>query len=99
MTVTVGLFIVTIFSLVATLFGDPQAPVAQFFTRYGGWMIGIEVVAFLIVGFLALTVDRRQSLREWQAYEARQLAKFQRKADASPQTLQDTPESPPTNTP
>lgn len=74
-TVTVGLFIITIFVLIATMFGDPNAPVAQLFAKYGGLMLGIEVVAFLIVGPLALLVDRRQALRDLQNYEAAQAAK------------------------
>ncbi|MFN0054270.1 MAG: hypothetical protein ACKV0T_19005 [Planctomycetales bacterium] len=58
-----GLFIVTILALLAALFGDPEAPLARLFDRYAGWMLAGEVVGILVVGFLALMVDRRQSRR------------------------------------
>lgn len=58
-----GLFIVTILALVAGVFGDPHAPLAQWLDRYAGRIITGEVVATLVTGFLALAVDRRQTLR------------------------------------
>ncbi len=58
-----ALFIVTILALVASVFGDPHAPLAQLFDRYAGRLIAIEVGATLLTGFLALAVDRRQTLR------------------------------------
>ena len=101
-TVTVGLFIITIFSLIATMFGDPQAPASQFFARYGGWMLGIEVVAFMIVGLLGLMVDRRQSLRDWEAYEQRMKLNRPRTAEvaqAVPNSGPQSPTTPPAKTP
>ena len=58
-----GLFIITILAMLASLFGDPQAPMAQLFDRYAGRLITGEVVATLATGFLALLVDRLQTLR------------------------------------
>jgi hypothetical protein len=57
-----GLFIVTILALVAVLFGEPEAPVTQLLDRFGGWLLGLEVVGILLAGFLALAVDRGQTL-------------------------------------
>ncbi len=57
-----AVFIITILALVASVFGDSRAPVARLLDRYAGRLIGGEVVAILITGFLALFVDRRQTL-------------------------------------
>ena len=59
-------FIVTILALVATVFGDEQAPLARWLDRHVGWLLAGEVVAILVTGFLALAVDRRATLREQQ---------------------------------
>src|SRR5579872_3672112 len=61
--VSAGLFIATILALVASVFGDPHAPLAKFLDRYAGTLLGTEVVATLATGFLALAVDRVQTLR------------------------------------
>jgi membrane protein DedA with SNARE-associated domain len=58
-----ALFIVTIFALVASVFGDPRAPLARLFDRYAGCLFAGEVAAVLITGFLALFVDRRETKR------------------------------------
>jgi len=55
------MFIVTILALVAGIFGDPQAPLAQLLDRHAGKLLAFEVVATLISGFLALATDRRQA--------------------------------------
>lgn len=57
-----AVFIITILSLVASVFGDSRAPLARLLDRYAGRLIAAEVVAILITGFLALFVDRRQTL-------------------------------------
>src|SRR5258708_32737561 len=59
-----GLFIVTILALVASVFGDSQAPLARLLERFAGRLIAGEVAAILLTGFLALYVDRRQALRQ-----------------------------------
>jgi hypothetical protein len=59
-----GLFIVTILALLASVFGDPQAPLARLFDHLAGRLIAGEVAAILLTGFLALVVDRRQALRD-----------------------------------
>ena len=57
------LFIVTILALVAGVFGDPRAPLAQLLDRYAGRLLAGEVAAILVTGFLAMFVDRRQTKR------------------------------------
>lgn len=59
-----ALFIVTIFALVAVVFGDPDAPVARFLNEHGGRLIAGEVGLTLTSGLLAMTVDRLQILRQ-----------------------------------
>ena len=58
-----ALFIITILALVASVFGNEQAPLARLFDQYAGRLIVGEVVAILVTGFLALYRDRRQTLR------------------------------------
>jgi hypothetical protein len=57
--ILVALFVMTIFALIAIMFGDPAAPVAMWLDRYGMQLIIGEMCAILIVGTLAMTVDRR----------------------------------------
>lgn len=57
-----GLFAATIFALTASIFGDSSAPVHHFLNRYGGVVIGLEVVILLAVGLIALAIDRRHIL-------------------------------------
>lgn len=59
-----GLFVVTILALTSTIFGNPEAPMNQWLTEYGGTLIVAEVVLFVVVGFLAMAVDRWKTLRQ-----------------------------------
>lgn len=73
LTTCVGaLFVVTILSLVATVFSDPQAPTARFLNEHGTTLIVWQVGAILVLGLLAMTVDRRQILRQIRGREQRQ---------------------------
>ena len=54
-------FVVTIFALIAILFGDPAAPVAKFLDQYGMQLIVVEMIAILVTGALAMTIDRWQA--------------------------------------
>jgi hypothetical protein len=58
-----AVFIITILALVASVFGNERAPLARLFDEYAGRLIAGEVAAILLTGFLALFVDRRQTLR------------------------------------
>ena len=57
-------FIVTVLALVAMVFGDQSAPATKWLNRNAGKLIAAEVAATLLLGFAAMTQDRRQTLRE-----------------------------------
>jgi hypothetical protein len=59
-----AVFVVTILSLVAATFGDPQAPPARFLHAHGTTLVVWEVAVILSSGSLAMAVDRRQILRQ-----------------------------------
>ncbi|MDB5336764.1 MAG: hypothetical protein JWN70_2383 [Planctomycetaceae bacterium] len=56
-------FVITIFALIAILFGDPAAPVAKWLDQHGMRLIVGEMCAILVTGALAMTIDRWQALR------------------------------------
>ena len=60
--VSAVVFIVTVLALVATVFGDQAAPGTKWLNRNAGRLIAGEVAATLLLGFAAMTQDRRQSL-------------------------------------
>ena len=59
-----AIFIVTILSLIAVVFSDPRAPVAQWLNRHGNTLLIAEFVAVIVLSLLAMTMDRRQTLKE-----------------------------------
>ncbi len=61
--VSAVVFIVTVLALVATVFGDQAAPGTKWLNRNAGRLIAGEVAATLLLGFAAMTQDRRQTLR------------------------------------
>ena len=64
LTAVVGaVFVITIFALVAAMLGDPEAPPAKFLNRHGTAIIIGEVGLILVIGLLAMTVDRIRILR------------------------------------
>ncbi len=56
------MFCLTTLILVACSFDTSGAPIVEFFEQYAGWMIFIEMGITILVGFLALVVDRRRTL-------------------------------------
>ena len=60
--VVVGLFVLTVFALLATAFSGSGGGLLD---RYAGTIILIEVVATLVIGLLAMAVDRRRMVREY----------------------------------
>jgi hypothetical protein len=56
-------FVITILAMVAMLLGDPLSPANVWFNRHGATLLMLEVVAIVILGFAAMGVDRRESLR------------------------------------
>jgi hypothetical protein len=71
-----AVFVVTILALVATVFSDPRAPSVQFLSAHGTTLVVWEVAAILVLGLLAMMLDRWRSLRE--------LKRDQRPGPASP---------------
>ncbi|MFV0444504.1 MAG: hypothetical protein ACK5Q5_13120 [Planctomycetaceae bacterium] len=59
-----AIFVVTVLSMLAATFGDPQAPPNRFFNAYGLPLIAVETVLLLVISFIALAVDRRQTLTD-----------------------------------
>jgi hypothetical protein len=57
-----GMFCLTTLILVVCSFDTSGAPIVVFFEQYAGWMIFIEMGITIVVGFLALVVDRRRTL-------------------------------------
>lgn len=55
-----GFFVITIFASIAVLFGDNRAPAAQFFDRHATAILVGEMLCILVIGTLAMTVDRRR---------------------------------------
>lgn len=56
-------FIFTILVMIASIFGDPQAPVAAWFDHNLGTLLTVEFVAVIGLALLAMTVDRIRTLR------------------------------------
>ncbi len=56
-------FVVTILAFVVLILGEPKAPLARWLNRHATTLIVAEVAGILTTGFLALVVDRRQTLR------------------------------------
>ena len=56
-----AVFIITIFAMVAVMFGDPRAPLAQLLNEYSGKLLVVEVAAILITGWLGMTIDHHRS--------------------------------------
>lgn len=64
-----ALFIITIFAMLSNILGDEEAPMTKIIDRYSGYALGVEFVAILIFGTLALILDRREILKEQEEAE------------------------------
>lgn len=58
-----AVFAITVLALIAVVFSDPRAPVAQFLDRHGDTLLLAEFVVVIVLSLLAMTVDRIQTLR------------------------------------
>ena len=68
--VSAVVFIMTVLALVATVFADQTAPATKWLNRNAGRLIAGEVAATLLLGFAAMTQDRRQTLRTREAADS-----------------------------
>ncbi len=57
-------FIITILAMVATLFGDPAAPVNDWINRYATIVLAVEILAIAVLGTAAMMNDARITRRE-----------------------------------
>ena len=57
-------FVVTILAMVSMTLGEPTAPVNLWFDKHGGTLMLVEVLGIVFFGLAAMTVDRRETLRE-----------------------------------
>ena len=58
-----GAFILTILIMIALIFGDPRAPVAQWFARHMVTLLTVEFAVIMVLVLLAMAVDRIHTLR------------------------------------
>lgn len=58
-----GVFCITVFLAVAATFGDPAHPLHDLINRFGTPVLLIEAGLLVVVGLLAMTVDRVLTLR------------------------------------
>ena len=58
-----AIFIITILSLIAVLFSDERAPLAQWLNGNGNRLLIAELIVVIVLSLLAMTVDRIQTLR------------------------------------
>lgn len=56
-------FIVTILSMIAVLFGDERAPIVRFLNRYGNMLLLVEFLAVIAVSVMAMVIDRIRTLK------------------------------------
>ena len=58
-----AVFIVTILIMIASVFGTPPAPVAQWLDRHLGTVLTVEFTVIMVLALLAMTVDRVRTLK------------------------------------
>ena len=58
-----GLFVVTIFMMVAMMLSDTETSLTIFLDNHGGTVIGCEVLAIIVLSVIALKFDRSPILR------------------------------------
>lgn len=56
-------FIMTILILIAVLFGDPDAPISKWLNDNGNHILFFELIAVVVLAFVAMAVDRFNTLR------------------------------------
>ncbi|MCA9109610.1 MAG: hypothetical protein KDA52_06665 [Planctomycetaceae bacterium] len=57
-------FVVTCLAAVVSTLGDPQSPMNTVFASHGTTLFGVEAAVLMFSCIAAMTVDRRQTLRD-----------------------------------
>ncbi len=57
-------FVITILAMIAMVFGDERAPLAQVINRYGNAALVIEFAVVVVLALAAMTADRLATLRQ-----------------------------------
>jgi len=65
-----AVFAVTVLSMIAIVFSDPRAPVAQWLDRHGNRLLAAEFVVVIVLSLLAMTADRIQTLRQMRSLKS-----------------------------
>jgi hypothetical protein len=65
-----GVFVFTVFLMLASAFSPNAGLLARFFDRHGMTMLAVEVGAILVLAIIVLTVERRESQRRLREREA-----------------------------
>ncbi len=65
-----SIFAVTVLSMIAIVFSDPRAPVAQWLDRHGNRLLAAEFVVVIVLSLLAMTMDRIQTLRQMRSLKS-----------------------------
>ena len=60
-------FILTILVMIASVFGNPRAPLTQWLERYIGTLLTVEFFATMAIVLLAMTMDRIRTLKSGHA--------------------------------
>lgn len=63
-------FIISVLAMVATLFGDPEAPINGWINDYGATVLLVEIVAIGVFGFAAMANDARVTRLEQRGHAA-----------------------------
>ena len=58
-----AVFILTILVMIASIFGNPRAPLTQWLERHIGTLLTVEFFATMATVLLAMTVDRVRTLK------------------------------------
>ena len=59
-----AVFVLTVLAMVATMFGDPAAPLNVWLNRHGGQLLTTEVVLIVISAVCAMARDQWRSARD-----------------------------------
>ena len=61
-----AIFSITVLSMIAVVFSDQRAPVAQWLNKHGNSLLAAEFFVVIVLSLLAMTADRIQTLRQMQ---------------------------------